>query len=68
MAGWTDRYGYELRSTVMATADEIAAAASLLMGQSNEGRPVIVVRGAAYVSGEGSAQELLRRPANDLFR
>jgi coenzyme F420-0:L-glutamate ligase / coenzyme F420-1:gamma-L-glutamate ligase len=68
MIGWSDRHGYELQSTVMATADEIAAAASLLMGQSAEGCPVVVVRGARYEPGDGSVQELLRRPDMDLFR
>jgi coenzyme F420-0:L-glutamate ligase / coenzyme F420-1:gamma-L-glutamate ligase len=68
MIGWSDRYGYELQSTVMATADEIAAAASLLMGQAAEGHPVVIVRGARYEPGEGSVQELLRQPEMDLFR
>jgi coenzyme F420-0:L-glutamate ligase / coenzyme F420-1:gamma-L-glutamate ligase len=68
MIGWCDRYGYKLQSTVMAAGDEIAAAASLLMGQAAEGRPVVIVRGARYEPGEGSVQELLRRPELDLFR
>jgi len=68
MAGWVDRYGYALRSTVMATADEIAAAASLLMGQTSESRPVVVVRGAPYQPGEGSVGELIRERSKDLFR
>ncbi len=68
MAGWNDRYGYALQSTVMATADEIAAAASLLMGQADESRPVVIVRGATYQPGEGAVQDLLRTPETDLFR
>jgi coenzyme F420-0:L-glutamate ligase/coenzyme F420-1:gamma-L-glutamate ligase len=68
MVGWIDRHGYQLHSTQMATADELAAAASLLMGQSAEGRPVIVVRGAPYQAGAGSLADLLRDERKDLFR
>ncbi len=52
----------------MAVADELAAAASLLMGQAAEGRPVVLVRG--FVSGypAGSARELIREKEEDLFR
>lgn len=68
MIGWEDRHGYRMHSTVMATADELAAAASLLMGQTNEGRPVVVVRGAPYVPGDGSVQDLIRPRELDAFR
>lgn len=67
-AGEKDLYGYELKSSIIATADEAASTASLLMGQANEGIPVVVIRGARYLKGEGSSKELLREKEKDLFR
>ena len=67
-AGEKDLYGYELKSSIISTADEVASAASLLMGQANEGIPVVVIRGARYLKGEGSSKELLREKEKDLFR
>lgn len=67
-AGEKDLYGYELKSSVIATADEAASAASLLMGQANEGIPIVVIRGARYLKGEGSSKDLLREKEKDLFR
>jgi len=66
--GSLDRFGYQLRVTEIGTADELAAAASILMGQANEGRPLVVVRGFPYDLREGSISELLREENNDLFR
>jgi len=68
MIGWPDRQGRTLHTTQIATADELAAAASLLMGQSDEGRPVVVVRGARYQAGEGTLNDLLRARERDMFR
>ena len=57
-----------LQVSETALADEVAAAASLVMGQTDEGRPIVLVRGVPYDRREASARELLR-PANlDLFR
>lgn len=67
-AGEKDLYGYELKSSIIATADEAASAASLLMGQSNEGIPAVIIRGAKYIKGVGSSKELLRKKEKDLFR
>lgn len=67
-AGEKDLYGYELKSSIIATADEAASAASLLMGQADEGIPVVIIRGARYLKGEGSSKELLREKEKDLFR
>jgi coenzyme F420-0:L-glutamate ligase len=66
--GARDAYGNELRVTVMAVADELAAAADLVKGKLR-GRPIAVVRGLGLlVSGaDSSARELLREPAKDLF-
>lgn len=58
----------QLRVTDAAIADEIAAAASLLMGQAAEGRPVVLVRGFKNIHGESSARSLLRPKEQDLFR
>jgi len=66
--GRRDLYGYELQTSVIALADEIAAAASLLMGQTDEGIPVVLVRGLGYQAGEGSAREIIRPRERDLFR
>jgi coenzyme F420-0:L-glutamate ligase/coenzyme F420-1:gamma-L-glutamate ligase len=50
-------------------ADEIAAAASLLMGQAGEGSPVVIVRGFLWQPKENaSVQTLLRKPHEDMFR
>jgi coenzyme F420-0:L-glutamate ligase/coenzyme F420-1:gamma-L-glutamate ligase len=66
--GARDAFGNELRVTVMAVADELAAAADLVKGKLR-GRPIAVVRGLGLlVSGaDSSARELLRKPAKDLF-
>jgi coenzyme F420-0:L-glutamate ligase/coenzyme F420-1:gamma-L-glutamate ligase len=66
--GRRDLYGYELQTSVIGWADEIAGAASLLMGQTNEGIPVVLVRGLRYEPAEGSAQEIIRPRERDLFR
>jgi coenzyme F420-0:L-glutamate ligase/coenzyme F420-1:gamma-L-glutamate ligase len=66
--GWKDLFGYRLKITQIAAADELAAAASLMMGEAAEGTPVIHVRGFPYPLREGSLQELLRPKDQDLFR
>jgi coenzyme F420-0:L-glutamate ligase/coenzyme F420-1:gamma-L-glutamate ligase len=63
--GRRDANGYELRTTVVAVADEIAAAAELVRGKT-AGVPVAVVRGLD-VSGEGSARELIMPRERDMF-
>ncbi|MBU4225354.1 MAG: coenzyme F420-0:L-glutamate ligase [Chloroflexi bacterium] len=68
MRGNTDLFGYILRITLIAVADELAAAASLVMGQAAEGTPVVHVRGFPYPLREGSLSELLRPREQDLFR
>ncbi|MFX0085787.1 MAG: coenzyme F420-0:L-glutamate ligase [Candidatus Hodarchaeota archaeon] len=66
--GQYDLFGYELKSTMVARADEVAAAAGIIMGQANEGTPVIIVRGVKYTQTDASATELIRDPATDVFR
>ncbi|HNC88476.1 MAG TPA: coenzyme F420-0:L-glutamate ligase [Anaerolineales bacterium] len=66
--GWKDLFGYTLKITVVGVADELAAAASLMMGQASEGIPAVHVRGFPYPLGEGSLKELIRPKEQDMFR
>lgn len=66
--GWKDLFGRELQITVVGVADELAAAASLMMGQAAEGTPVVHARGFPYPLREGSMKELLRPKNQDMFR
>jgi coenzyme F420-0:L-glutamate ligase/coenzyme F420-1:gamma-L-glutamate ligase len=66
--GETDLYGYTLQHTDVAIADEIAAAASLLMGQAAEGMPVILIRGLRLPQGSGKATDVIRPKELDLYR
>jgi coenzyme F420-0:L-glutamate ligase/coenzyme F420-1:gamma-L-glutamate ligase len=68
LRGEPDLFGFTLRITQVGVADELAAAASLVMGQAAEGTPVVHVRGFPYPLREGSLQELLRPREQDLFR
>jgi coenzyme F420-0:L-glutamate ligase/coenzyme F420-1:gamma-L-glutamate ligase len=68
MRGQPDLNGRILRVTEIAHADEIASAASLLMGQAAEGRPVVIVRGLGAPARDGNAAELVRPKRMDLFR
>jgi len=66
LRGTTDRGGRELRSTQVAVADELAAAADLARTKAG-GVPVVLIRGLAP-AGEGAARELVIEPERDLFR
>ena len=66
--GWQDLFGYTLRITVVGVADELAAAASLVMGQAAERTPIVHVRGFPYPLRESSLKELIRPKEQDLFR
>jgi len=68
LRGQTDMFGYTLRVTTVARADELAAAAGLVIGQAAEGLPVVVIRGATYPRGDGRATDMQRPPEKDLFR
>lgn len=68
LRGEPDLFGFQLRITQVGVADELAAAASLIMGQAAEGRPVVHVRGFPYPLREGTLTELLRPREQDLFR
>lgn len=68
LRGHEDMFGFRLRITQVAAADELAAAASLVMGQADECIPAVLVRGFPYPLREGTLQELLRPRELDLFR
>ncbi len=68
MRGKPDMFGYRLRVTTIAAADELAAAASLVMGQADECRPLVHVRGFPYPLREAHLQELIRPKEQDMFR
>jgi len=68
LRGMPDLFDFRLQITQVGVADELAAAASLLMGQAAEGTPAIHVRGFPYPLREGSLPELLRPKDQDLFR
>lgn len=65
--GRRDPYGYRLKASVEAVADELACAAGLVCGKL-ERTPACVIRGYKYEPGTGGVQSLLRPPASDLFR
>jgi coenzyme F420-0:L-glutamate ligase/coenzyme F420-1:gamma-L-glutamate ligase len=68
MRGKPDLFGFRLRITQIAAADELAAAASLVMGQADEGCPVVHARGFPYPLRDGHLGEILRPKDQDLFR
>lgn len=66
--GETDLFGRTLKATMIAYADEIAASASLVMGQTTEATPVVLMRGLNWSAPEGGAGTLVRAAQEDLFR
>lgn len=68
LRGKHDLFDFTLRITQVGAADELAAAASLVMGQAAEGTPVVHVRGFPYPLRDGSLKELIRPKDEDLFR
>lgn len=68
LRGKPDLFGFTLRITQVGVADELAAAASLMMGQAAEGTPVVHARGFPYPLRDGSLKELIRPREQDLFR
>lgn len=68
LKGNRDLYGRELVATEIGVADSIAAAANLLMGQGDEGTPVVVITGLDYDASSQRARDILRDKDSDLFR
>jgi len=66
--GEQDMFGRILEVTEIAVADELAAAASYIMGQADEATPVVLIRGAKLRPSTEGSQPLLRDPAKDMFR
>jgi coenzyme F420-0:L-glutamate ligase/coenzyme F420-1:gamma-L-glutamate ligase len=66
--GHPDLFGRPLEVTETGFADEIAAAASLVMGQADEAMPMVLVRGLHWIAPEADAAALVRPPEHDLFR
>ncbi|GHB40423.1 coenzyme F420:L-glutamate ligase [Streptomyces xanthochromogenes] len=67
LRGGTDAHGNPLSATIIALADELAAAGDLVKGKAG-GLPVAVVRGLGHLAGEGSAREMVRSAVDDMFR
>lgn len=68
LRGKEDLFGYTLQSSEVGAADELAAGASLVMGQAAEGSPVVHARGFPYDLREAGLAELIRSKDEDLFR
>jgi coenzyme F420-0:L-glutamate ligase/coenzyme F420-1:gamma-L-glutamate ligase len=68
LRGRPDLFGRPLRVTTVGVIDELAAAASLVMGQADEGVPAVLVRGVAFAHDDAGAQAVQRAPERDLFR
>lgn len=68
LRGQPDLFERKLQRTEVGVADELAAAASLMMGQSREGTPILHARGFPYPLREASLAELIRPKEEDLFR
>ncbi|GMG88368.1 coenzyme F420-0:L-glutamate ligase [Biformimicrobium ophioploci] len=68
MVGETDLFGRPLETTSVAVGDELAAAASFLMGQADESVPVVLIRGAKLRKSEHGSGSLVREKSQDLFR
>ena len=68
--GMTDRFGRKLEVTQIAAADEIVAAATLVMGEADEGQPIVIVSGVpdVYFSADKPASTLVRQLDKDLFK
>ena len=65
--GQNDPHGYPMEASVLAVADELAAAAELVMGKT-DGVPIAIVRGYEYPRGKGTGEDLLMPPERDMFR
>jgi coenzyme F420-0:L-glutamate ligase / coenzyme F420-1:gamma-L-glutamate ligase len=68
LRGRPDLFGRTLEVSVIGFADEVAAAASLVMGQADEAAPVVLIRGLRWSAPESTAASLIRPSNEDLFR
>ncbi|MBY8997571.1 MAG: coenzyme F420-0:L-glutamate ligase [Candidatus Thorarchaeota archaeon] len=65
--GREDLYGHKLRGSLVCLADQIAGSAELVMGQADEGIPVVIVRGVDFNKEDGTASQIIRSKSDDLF-
>jgi coenzyme F420-0:L-glutamate ligase/coenzyme F420-1:gamma-L-glutamate ligase len=68
LRGRSDLFGRTLEASIIGFADEVAAAASLVMGQADEASPVVLIRGLRWSAPESTAASIIRSPNEDLFR
>ena len=69
LRGKKDLFGYELQTTIIGQVDSLASAAQLVMGEANEGIPVILIRGYKFEFNENNTiKSILRKKEIDLFR
>jgi coenzyme F420-0:L-glutamate ligase/coenzyme F420-1:gamma-L-glutamate ligase len=68
LRGQPDLFGRKLEASIIGFADEIAAAASLVMGQADEALPAVLIRGLRWSAPPSAAASILRSPNEDLFR
>lgn len=68
LRGQEDLFGRELRATIVAVADAVAAAAGLVSGEADEGQPVVLLRGLMLPEADDTAAGLNRDPDQDLYR
>jgi coenzyme F420-0:L-glutamate ligase/coenzyme F420-1:gamma-L-glutamate ligase len=68
LRGRPDLFGRKLEVSFIGFADEVAAAASLVMGQADEAEPVVLIRGLRWSAPESTAASLIRPSNEDLFR
>ena len=68
LRGNADLFGRPLLVSTVGLSDELSAAASLLQGQGNEGRPVVVARGYEWQPADQTGRDLIRAPNEDMFR
>jgi len=66
--GERDLFGRELKTTEVAIADELASMANVVMGEADEGIPVVIIRGANVPFGNGKGRDLIRPKEEDVFR
>ena len=67
--GKKDLFGKELKSTIIGQADNLASAAQLLMGEANEGVPVVIIRGYKFSPDiKATISSIIRSPESDIFR
>jgi coenzyme F420-0:L-glutamate ligase/coenzyme F420-1:gamma-L-glutamate ligase len=68
LRGRPDLFGRKLEVSVIGFADEVAGAASLVMGQADEALPAVLIRGLSWLASESRAASIVRSPNEDLFR